>query len=392
MRMVSRDVSAQPCSTAGNCPSNLNISAPNEACPGDTIEVTIGGENLGGRTNTVTGGVDPVDIVGSGTVEVKMPDSPGMVTLMISIGSVSASKTIKVIGADDVKITSIGFKIKDGDLTNHLPSKPGKMIGIFSGKRLEFKPITDPANFEGKLGELTWSGEASGEGTTSEIRFPSEGNFDVSLVRGESTNTASVKVVAPPTGPDEVGYVFNYIRNAEFIDKINAIKEVVAALALSAEATRWANSTYPDNDNNPETPNLIADAAKHSYWVMLIKGALGEELAQGVPMAHEVKGMNRGDSGYSIVMDLFNNQVAFDSAPPDDIILEIGATASLLVKLIRCGEEELGRVVNELEEIVGRQVQQFKPFQEKTKELISTGALLQHDSSGLLFPTNIECE
>ena len=365
MRVVSADVTAQPCFLSG-CSSNppsptLTISATNIACAGDTIEVTIDGENLGGRTNTVTGGAKKVSRVGPGTVEVKMPAEPGMVTLMISIGSASASKTIKVIGADDVKITSIGFKLKDGDLTNHLPSKPGKMIGIFSNKTLEFKPITDPANFEGKLGELTWSGEASGEGTTNIIKFSSEGNFDVSLVRGDNTNTASVKVVNKPTGIGQEAYYILYnrfARRATASNLLPSLLHLAAAVMLGerppTEPERWANETYAN------TPSLI-NAARHAYWIMSLKVFVDPGFAEGAGMAHEVSGADENPA-YDTIVDLHNNKVAFDSI--------------------------------EESQVTGDNITNKRTFlQNKVKALISNGELLHHNKIGLIMKTSMtDCD
>ena len=335
---------------------SLTIDAPNEACAGDTIEVTIGGENLGERTITVTVGGKSKSRVGDGKINIPMPNQTGPFSIRASTGSVSASKTIKVIGADDVKITSIGFKIKDSDL-NHLPSKPGKMIGIFSNETLEFKPITDPANFEGKLGELTWSGEASGEGTTNIIKFSSEGNFDVSLVRGDNTNTASVKVVNKPTGIGQEAYYILYnrfARRATASNLLPSLLHLAAAVMLGerppTEPERWANETYAN------TPSLI-NAARHAYWIMSLKVFVDPGFAEGAGMAHEVSGADENPA-YDTIVDLHNNKVAFDSI--------------------------------EESQVTGDNITNKRTFlQNKVRALISDGELLHHNKIGLIMKTSM---
>ena len=79
-----------------------------------------------------------------------------------------------------------------------------------------------------------------------------------------------------------------------------------------------------------------------------------------LPMAHEVTGLGDGHPNYDIIMDLFNNKVAYDETP------DVSSSTS---------DDDKENILKQ-----------------KVRELIENGALLHYDKSGLLLPTNIDCE
>ena len=130
---------------SNNQSPTLTIRATNIACAGDTIEVTIDGENLERRIITVTGGANPtsgVDSVsrkGPGSVEVKMPDNPEEITL-------SASTPGAESGPAGVTVFDIAS----------ISEESGKIIPVYAGTTLtedhfSLSTTTEPMKYESHL-------------------------------------------------------------------------------------------------------------------------------------------------------------------------------------------------------------------------------------------------
>ena len=93
MRVVSADVRA-------DSSPNILIGRPGSACAGYTTFISIGGENLEGRTITVTVGGSSGSRVGYGDINITMPNQTGQFEIRASTGTTSVSTTIEIVNCD----------------------------------------------------------------------------------------------------------------------------------------------------------------------------------------------------------------------------------------------------------------------------------------------------
>ena len=245
---------------------SLTISATNIACAGATIEVTIDGENLEGRTITVTGeGRNLGEVIGRGNINIPMPNQTGQFSI-----------TASTPGADSVSAGVTVFDIAS--------IKSGKIIPVYAGTTLtkehfSLSTTTEPMNYEDDLTtSYTFDPEtASGllgmseQTITIKRKGCSEGkeaettativvvNSNISTTTTVSLNLGTLSTVASSLSK-RIKKVFSN----------NTVRNILQATAF--EASRSSKKKIVKKDDCPMIGQDITDKLKKSIQLWDLSG------------------------------------------------------------------------------------------------------------------------
>ena len=215
MRVVSADVSAQPCDCSPNpSPSpRLTISAPYKACAGDMIPIRIDGENLETNTITVTGGGISHSLGPNKSFMGTLHNQVGVFTLTATAGATSASTTIKISNCDSNENGKNGDDNSDGGVgggdtydgngSDENNQSPLLTISVSPSTIVAGKTSTITVTGENIQGNITltttggtltptWLPSNGGEAT---FTASSPGTYIVAALAGETTVSNTVMVI-----------------------------------------------------------------------------------------------------------------------------------------------------------------------------------------------------
>ena len=167
-------------------------------------------------------------------------------------------------------------------------------IGVVTGDSVTFKAALSP-NVTLPDSVYVWSGAASGNGSSVSVSFPDAHDYSVGLsVAGWSNRVAGITAMDVPS-PNEGTWATMHPISA------------ATAYTLGQEAQAWAQTNQTALGGG--WTNGRADAARHSYWNVLMSVEMDAATAEGAGTAHERTNIEDGGEHNASVMDLHNNAV-----------------------------------------------------------------------------------
>ncbi|NLG35329.1 MAG: hypothetical protein GX548_08240 [Lentisphaerae bacterium] len=168
-----------------------------------------------------------------------------------------------------------------------------------TGDTITFKAkLTPPVTLDNS--DYVWSGAQSGNGPTISINFANAFNYAEGLsVMGCPNLVAGVTAMDVPLPNQAIWAILNPIA-------------ATAAYNLAAEAQNWAAANWNALGGSSAVWNCRADAARHSYWnlIMSLDPDMDLSHAEGAATAHERTNLESTPNRHNeIVMDLQNNAV-----------------------------------------------------------------------------------
>jgi hypothetical protein len=133
-----------------------------------------------------------------------------------------------------------------------------------------------------------------GNGSTISVNFDIIGNKSETLsVLGVNRN-ANITVIYVPLLTENEWIIINYLYAYDMF-------------TLKNEAITWAQTNEVALGGGFE--NGRADAARHSYWNVIMTKDLSADIAEGASTAHERTNLNEGAFHNTTVMDIENNSI-----------------------------------------------------------------------------------
>lgn len=196
--------------------------------------------------------------------------------------------------------------------------KANKNPGVIQGATLDFTPVLMTASVSLDPSRYTWSGEASGQGATIAATFNTPGLRSLTLNVFDKNSNRNKSFTAQ-TRVRTLGLE----SEATVCDPETASAQTLGFCALylpiSGEAFLWSsNPATAEAIGLPRTTCTLDDgkcnAARHSYWNLLLTRDTSEAFAARITTAHERKsvegtGIDHGGAHNASVMDLDNNAV-----------------------------------------------------------------------------------
>ena len=243
----------------------------------------------------------------SGSVLVKVQSPPGELILsydtvdgLYHVGAFAEVTDIELVEAMtnllSVDLEFQNFKMSNGKVIDPLDPPRDVRVGVIQGDTITFKAKLTPPDIPLNDSDYVWSGAKTGNGPTIDITFNNACNYAEGLsVLGCSTLVGSITAVEVPP-PNEDAWAIIHPPSA------------IIAYQLSNEVVNWASANQGALGGG--WTNGRTDAARHSYWNVLMSVEMDAATAEGAATAHERTNYEASNPEHNaIVMDLHNNGV-----------------------------------------------------------------------------------